>query len=105
MNELNSTSKLVKALLIHDERARNSDNYLFYLVAKKILKGQGISVDDVKFKDLFLNLKDYNVPPFETVGRARRKIQQTHPELSACEVVAEERAIKEDVFKEYAIGN
>lgn len=103
MDELNNTSTLVMDFLINDKHSRNSDNYLFYLVAKKILGSKGIDIDKIGFKDLFLKLKEYGLPQFETVGRIRRKLQHDHPELSWSENVSRIRSLNQDTISEFAI--
>lgn len=103
MDEITTTIELVQFFLINDKRSRNSDNYLFYLVAKKILGSKGINVDNIGFKDLFLSIKEYGLPQFETVGRCRRKLQHDHPELSGCESVSMQRLLNQDTFSEFAI--
>jgi hypothetical protein len=103
MDELKNTSTLVMDLLINDKHSRNSDNYLFYLVAKKILGSKGIDIDTIGFKDLFLQLKEYGLPQFETVGRIRRRLQHDHPELSGSESVSMIRSLNQETFSEFAI--
>lgn len=103
MDEITTTTELVKFFLINDKHSRNSDNYLFYLVAKKILGGKGIDIDKIGFKELFLDLKKYGIPPFETVGRIRRKLQHDFPDLSGCETVSMQRLLNQDTFSEFAI--
>ena len=38
---------------------------------------------NVSFGYGLLSLKDYNLPSFETVSRARRKVQEAYPHLRA----------------------
>lgn len=102
MDELTNTSQLVKSILINDKQSRNSDNYLFYLVAKKILGSKGIDVDKIGFKELFLQLREYGLPQFETVGRIRRKLQQEFPELSGSESVSIQRLLNQEAFNDFA---
>lgn len=102
MDEFTNTSELVMSILINDKQSRNSDNYLFYLVAKNILGRKGIDVDKIGFKKLFLALKDYGLPQFETVGRIRRKLQRDFPELSGCESVSIQRSLNEESFVDFA---
>ncbi len=102
MDELNNTSTLVMDFLIHDRHSRDSDNYLFYLVAKKILGSKGIDIEKIGFTDLFLQLKEYGLPQFETVGRIRRKLQHKHPELSGSESVSMQRSLNQEVFNDFS---
>lgn len=102
MDEFTNTSELVMSIMINDKQSRNSDNYLFYLVAKNILGIKGIDVDKIGFKELFLSLKEYGLPQFETVGRIRRKLQNDFPELSGCESVSMQRSLNEESFVDFA---
>ena len=103
MDEITTTIELVKFFLINDKHSRNSDNYLFYLVAKKILGSKGIDIDKIGFKDLFLSIKEYGLPQYETVGRIRRKLQHDFPDLSGCESVSMQRLLNQETFSEFSI--
>ncbi|KXG42651.1 hypothetical protein [Tepidibacillus decaturensis] len=102
MDEFTNTSELVMYILTNDEQSRNSDNYLFYLVGKKILGSKGIDIDKIGFKKLFLSLKEYGLPQFETVGRIRRKLQHEFPQLSGCESVSMQRLLNEESFNDFS---
>lgn len=102
MNEFTNTTELVQSLLTNDSKSRNSDNYLFYMVCKILLGKQEVNIETIGFGELFLSLKEYNLPQFETVGRIRRKLQHDMPELACCEAVGMERALKVDAFRDYA---
>lgn len=65
---------------------RNSDKLLWL----KMLEIRGF-----KGRDIETILFDPKVPDFGTVGRCRRKIQQTCPELKAVDGVSEQRFINE----------
>lgn len=102
MHNLSTTSELVKDIMTVNPGARDSDNYLFYLVCKKLLADQEIDIEDMLFTKLFLSLPAYGLPQFETVGRVRRKIQQEYPELQCSEEVRIGRSMKQDSFMDYA---
>ena len=104
MDNLRNTTKLVKEALLNSIRARNSDNYLYYLICKGKLQGQGLDIDSVSLKDGLLNRQEYGLPNFETVRRTRQKIQEHCPELSGTIEVEAIRAINEEAFREYARG-
>lgn len=101
MDNLTTISALVKDVLMSDPDSRDSDNLLFYLVCKKILSDQGIDIDTMNFAKLFLSLKGFGLPQYETVGRCRRKLQHEFPELHCSPKVAMERAERLDSFEEY----
>ena len=101
MNNLTNASALVKDILTENPAARDSDNLLFYLVCKKILADHGKNIDTIGFGNLFLSLHKYGLPQFETVGRVRRKLQQTFPELHCSPAVAMTRASNRNAFTDY----
>jgi len=74
--------ELVKALLIKSETSRNSDSVLVANVwnhyIKEIFK---IDMETFSGTDLLKMMSRDDLPNFESIGRIRRKWQQTHPEL------------------------
>lgn len=102
MDNIRNTSGLVKEVLISDKKARNSDNYLYYLICKAKLAGSGLDISKVSLEDGLLRRKSLNLPNFETVRRSRQKVQQTLPELAGDSKVNEVRMIREEEFRNYA---
>ena len=98
--ELKTTTELVKDILENDPTARNSDDYLYYMVCQRI---DGISVH-LPFWKVMLNRKQYNFPAFESVRRSRQKMQEKYPELVGDSTIEAYRVLNEDIFKEYAKG-
>ena len=98
--ELKSTTAIVKDILEHDPMARNSDDYLYYMVCNRI---DGICVQ-LPFWKVILNRKEYGLPGFETVRRSRQHIQEKNPDLAADSTVEAHRDINEEIFREYARG-
>lgn len=90
---------LVKSLLVEHEELRNSDKRLLWAVWWK--KG-------LVNRDSITRASFYLAPSAESVTRARRKIQELHPELQATEEkVRRARQQKEEtkgtfVFREEA---
>lgn len=104
MTNLKHTTALVKAILEIDTQSRNSDSFLYFRVLEIIGKRKGIDINEMSVPYFLLNMSGTEFPPFESVRRARQKIQEHHPELAACERVAEARAWNELGFIEYARG-
>jgi len=96
--ELQTITAIVKDILEHDPDARNSDEYLYLKVCAKF-SGKCMNLP---FWKVFLNRKAYGLPSYETVGRARRKLQETHPEFAGNSTVEAHRMLNEEVFKDYA---
>lgn len=78
---------VVKHILITDAYTRSSDKKLIW----EVLKYQGFTEGGVITFSRFMS-KD--IANFESVRRARQRIQEKHPELRAVGVVFQERAKK-----------
>ena len=97
-SKLYETKELVKQVLEENERARNSDNELYILVCNKI----NPHVLYMPFCDVLRQLEEHSLPPFESVRRARQKIQAERPDLRPCDEVALFRAENETAYQEFA---
>jgi hypothetical protein len=104
MTDLKTTTALVKAILEQDKQCRNSDSFLYFRVLEIIGKRKGIDINEMSIPYFLLNMSGKDFPPFESVRRARQKLQEHHPELAACEEVAQARAFNEVGYNEYARG-
>lgn len=104
MIDLKTTTALVKALLEQDKQCRNSDSLLYYRVLAIIGRRKGVDIEEMSLPYFLLNMSGTEFPPFESVRRARQKIQEHHPELGACKEVADARAMNEVGYREYARG-
>jgi hypothetical protein len=105
MEEIKNTAKLVKRALTNPPKARNSDNYLYYVICYELLADIGLSIDHISLSSALLNRKELRLPNFETVRRTRQKIQAECPELAGSDEVEEARSNKEETFREYARGS
>jgi hypothetical protein len=99
-----SVTKLVKRILEVDEKARNSDDYLYCMVAVCYGLNCGIDISKVSMVRFFGMRNEWDIPGFETVRRSRQKIQQHYPELRAKKEVDDNRQMRELQFEEYARG-
>ncbi len=93
---------LVKSILEQEQRARNSDSFLYLRVLKHIESEQREKLCGVTVFDFLLNLQGKVYPCFESVRRARQKIQREYPELAASEEVQAYRAENEAEVRAYA---
>jgi hypothetical protein len=100
--ELKNTTALVKAILEEDQRARNSDSFLYFQVLQRLGKERDFDLDFVSVTAFLLNMAEWGFPPFESVRRARQKLQAEFPELSANKKVAAHRAENEEAFRQFA---
>lgn len=78
-NNLYKIEDIVKEVLQKDIESRSDDFVLIYRVYLAINEN---AVVRLPFYELMLNHNQYNLPVFESITRARRKVQKEHPELS-----------------------
>ena len=103
--ELYTTTALVKEILIQDERARNSDNFLYFRVLGVLGITKEIDIYKVPTAVFLLKMTEWGFPPFESVRRTRQKLQATFPELSADETVKDFRAENEAEVRAFAVAD
>ena len=104
MQDLKTTKALVTVILEQDEKARNSDSHLYFRVINAIAAKHNIDLTHIPVIDFLLNLNKSPFPPFESVRRARQKIQSTCPWLAASAEVEQIRAENEHEYREFARG-
>lgn len=102
MTELKKVSALVQSILQNDERARNTDNYLYLKVLEHYSYIKGTDICSMTVPVFLKELDKRSYPGFETVRRTRQKIQATHKELAPNDAVSRRRIKREAVFREYA---
>lgn len=102
--QLKTTTALVLKLLTEEPKTRNSDSYLYFRVLNVVAAKHGIDLGRLTVSEFLLGLKRSPFPPFESVRRARQKLQRKSPELAACEAVEQGREENETVYKDYARG-
>ena len=105
MYDLKNITALVKSILEQDKQCRNSDSILYLKVLATVAEQKGINLDSVSIPLFLLEHHGKNFPIFESVRRARQKLQATYPELAACETVEGFRAENEQQYKSYAVGD
>ena len=100
MARLKKLEQSVRRVLALYPDARGDDFVLVYRVY------QGIKFDagSTYFNDLMTKHRMYNLPSFESITRARRKLQAENPELRADTVAQAIRSIAQDEYKQYALG-
>lgn len=98
IDELYNLTTLVEDILIKYPSARNSDSVLYVKVVNHI-NPQAVSMP---FINVMHNLKELGLPPIESVGRCRRKLQAEKPELWSDKQVQKYREENEKTFEEYA---
>jgi len=86
----------VLEILEKDEKARNSDRYLYVAVVKEL----NPQLLNMPFKDAMMN----DIPCMETVRRSRQLIQHEFPSLRGCDNVQAQRELEEKAWKKRAIN-
>lgn len=99
--ELNNIKEIVKETLTSYPNTRNSDNALYIKVCERL----NPEVLNKPFWFVLANMKNEHLPSIETVGRARRKVQEQNADLSAVEDVENERMLNEEIFRDFARSN
>lgn len=102
MRRLRELSNRVKTILETNERARNSDNVLYLYVLRSYGKERGLDIDTMSVPMLLLHCKDMGLPSLESMGRARRKVQELYPELRANNDVQAMKEEQEEAYKQFA---
>lgn len=96
--KIDNVENLVKQALIKNISARD-DDHLLYIEVVYIIDPALVNVN---FKMNFQNARQLGLPPFESVSRARRKLQEKYPELRATSKVENARKEKQMEFEEYS---
>ncbi len=105
MSKLITIANLVKDILTDIPETRNSDYYLYLKVLERTAEINGApKPKDLTVSYFLRNAKKLKFPYFETVRRARQKIQEEIPELKSVPCVAKVKAEKEKAFREFARG-
>lgn len=102
MDNLTKLSELVYDILVKNEKARNSDTYLYYIVCNEKLKSNGHDISTITLADSLLRREELGLPPFESVRRTRQKIQHDNQDLAASREVEAFRSKNEKEYIEYA---
>lgn len=96
---MEKTEEIVKEVLEKNINSRFSD-YILYLEVINNLKPELKNYD---FKEIFINHKNYGLPSFKCVERARRKLEQKGLYISPKNIKIErEKMIKK--YLDYAIN-
>lgn len=103
-NELSTVKALVHSILEQDERARNSDGYLYLKVIEQQAHQKGEDIRFLTVAIFFDTLHETGFAKFESVRRARQKLQQEFPHLSANRNVKAFRDENESVYRNFARG-
>jgi outer membrane protein assembly factor BamD (BamD/ComL family) len=105
MLNLKATSKLVEEFLRDEPQTRNSDSLLYLRILQYHANERGMLLHNIPVPLFLLNMGDWGFPPFESVRRARQKVQATYPELASTGKVAGFRSDNEKEYRAFALGD
>lgn len=104
MNELTKAAQVVRKVLIEDEHARNSDDYLYLQVLQIMAEPKGIDINHMPVPTFLTICRSAGLPAFEHVRRTRQKAQEKYPELRATDEVVRKRREREKMYRDFARG-
>ena len=99
---LKGTSKMVKEILITNPQCRNSDDILYLHIIRKVGAEKGLDIDKMSIPMLLLHCRDLCLPSYESVSRARRKVQECYPDLKGNDNVQAFRELNEETYRAFA---
>lgn len=98
MENIKNIEKKVRGILEVNNAARDSDNVLYWTILDGLSTERGTIWSAY---DVFMNGKALGLPNYETVRRARQKLQEKNPELRGSKRAIERREDRERVFHGY----
>lgn len=99
LDKLIRLDKIVEEVLREDTQARKDDNYLIF----KVVQITNPELAGSTFANVMFSAKSKGIS-FESITRARRKVQQRYPELVDCETESA-RQVEQIEYMEYANSN
>lgn len=96
---IHDVHKTVEEVLIQYPDTRNSDDLLYLMVCKC----KSPSYAKLPLERALLERKNYGIPTYASVDRARRKVQAENPELRGSDSVTDARYENYKEYKEYAL--
>ena len=93
--EIQNIEKIVHQILIESKRTRNDDWYLYYCVMSKT------NPELINKSFAYVMCEAFDKPVFETVTRARRKLQAKYEELKSNTKTKTTRIERQVEFQEY----
>lgn len=96
MEQLKKISKIVLKILKEDELARKDDMHLFLRVHETLIP----SIGNYNTKTVLDLIRQKKLPSWESMRRARQKMQEKYPELRD-EETAKYRYLEEEKYKKF----
>ena len=105
MDDLKTVAGLVRSILEHYPQTRSSDSYLYLKVLEHQAHEKEIDLRILSVPVFLMEMEKLGFSGFETVRRARQKVQQHYPDLAASKPVKKFRDQNETVFRAFALGD
>ena len=102
MSEFTNVTALTKELMENEKQCCCSDSILYLRVITTIANRNGMDIESMTVPYFLENLHGAGFPGFETVRRARQKLQAQFPHLAANKTVAAFRAKNEKKYRAFA---
>jgi hypothetical protein len=96
--DLTTLKNIVINILESCPQARDSDDKLYV----EVCKTKNSNVSNCSFENFMLHRKEYGIPSYASVGRARRKAQEERPDLVG--TVKELRKSQEPAYVDFALN-
>lgn len=98
--EIGTIKDTVKECLEKFPTTRNNDDYLFL----KVVEARCPDITGRSFAYVLFHRDELGIPPYESVTRVRRKIQEECPSLRAAEKVEQYREETEMFMREWSVS-
>ena len=99
MEKLKDLEKRVRKILEKNPKTRGDDDLLYNYVMKEMKVDLNVSA-----KDFLLSYRKMGLPTIESVGRARRKVQEKDETLKPTPDIILKRQKRENSFYCYSLG-
>lgn len=94
-------TKTVEYYLRKNKQSRASDDFLYMCIVRDICRIKGIPFRELTFMDVMEKRAELNIPKYESVRRARQKLQETYPELNPTKKVKQAREELEEEYRKW----
>lgn len=102
-SEQRKVQEVVRAVMICDFETRNNNDRLVMAVYQQYAFEMGINLDDKSFHSVMLHRKEWRFPSYESITRARRKLQEQDESLRSDDNIQAMRELREEEYREWAV--
>lgn len=102
MYKLKTIESNVREILTNHPEARDDDMILYLIICKECMYRK-CGRTNFTFEEVMINFRELGCPNYESVGRARRKIQASTPELGCTPKTRRKRNRGVSAYINYAL--